>query len=92
VSPDIGVLPLAPKNPLPCRQQMRCLRTFHTGMQTLRDADGPVTRLELAPNWLMPPVVIATSPQGGVVAVAEQGERRLPHALPRHLCSFRTSG
>lgn len=47
-------------------------------MQTLRDADGPVTRLELAPNWLMPPVVIATSPQGGVVAVAEQGERRTP--------------
>jgi hypothetical protein len=75
VSSDIGVLPLAPTNPL----------------QTLRDADGPVTRLELAPNWLMPPLVIANSLQGGVVAVAEQGERRLPHALPRHLCSFRTS-
>ena len=65
MNPDVGALPLAPKNPLPRLQQMMCLRTFHTGAETLRDAGGAVTRLELAPTWLMPPVVIATSPQGG---------------------------
>lgn len=60
----LSALPLAPTNPLPYRQQLRALRTFHTGAETLRDAGGPVTRLTLAPRWLMPPVVIATSPQG----------------------------
>jgi hypothetical protein len=65
VSADISLLPLAPKNPLPYRQQLSCLRAFHIGMETLRDAGGSVTRLELAPKWLMPPIVIATSPQGG---------------------------
>jgi hypothetical protein len=64
-NPDVTALPLAPKNPLPYRQQLSCLRAFHTGVQTLRDAGGPVTRLALAPKWLMPPIVIATSPQGG---------------------------
>jgi cytochrome P450 len=57
-------LPPAPKNPLPYRQQANALRTFHTGLEILRDAGGPVTRLILAPKWLMPPVVVATSPRG----------------------------
>jgi len=65
VKTDISVLPLAPKNPLRYRERLRCLRVFHTGVETLRDAGGPVTRLQLAPTWLMPPIVIATSPQGG---------------------------
>jgi cytochrome P450 len=65
VESDVSVLPLTPKNPLPYRQQLSCLRTFHTGVETLRDAGGPVTRLQLAPTWLMPPIVIATSSQGG---------------------------
>jgi len=60
----LRTLPLAPRNPLPYRQQVRAIRTFHTGLETLRDAGGPVTRLKLAPKWLMPPVVVATSPQG----------------------------
>lgn len=44
---DVGVqtLPLAPKNPLPYRQQMQAARAYHTGLETLRDAGGPVTRL-----------------------------------------------
>ncbi|MDT5245173.1 MAG: hypothetical protein QOD36_2549, partial [Mycobacterium sp.] len=45
----LSELPLAPRNPLPYRQQMRSIRTFHTGLETLRDAGGPVTRLTLAP-------------------------------------------
>jgi cytochrome P450 len=57
-------LPLAPPNPLPYRQQVKAIRAFHTGLETLRDAGGPVTRLRLGPNWLMPQVVVATSPQG----------------------------
>jgi cytochrome P450 len=61
---DLRTLPLAPRNPLPYRQQVGAIRTFHTGLETLRDAGGPVTRLKLAPKWLMPPVVVATSPQG----------------------------
>lgn len=55
--------PPVPMNPLPYRQQVQSLRAFHTGLETLRDAGGPVTRLKLTPKWLMPPVVVATSPQ-----------------------------
>jgi cytochrome P450 len=31
-------------------------------MDQLRDAGGPVTRFRLGPAWLMPPIVVATSP------------------------------
>ena len=60
----LNELPLAPRNPLPYRQQVRALRTFHTGLEAMRDAGGPVTRLTLGPKWLMPPIVVATSPRG----------------------------
>ena len=62
---DVGALPPVPKNPLPYRQRLKALRVFHIGMETLRDAGGPVTRFSLGPRWLMPPIVVATSPQGG---------------------------
>ena len=62
---DLAALPLPPKNPLPRRAQLRAVRYIHTGSATLRDAGGPVTRLTLAPGWLMPPVVVVTSPRGG---------------------------
>jgi len=62
---DLRSLPLPPKCPLPLRQQVRAVRQAHTGCQVLRDAGGPVTRLSLAPQWLMPPVVVVTSPRGG---------------------------
>lgn len=60
----IAELPLAPVNPLPYRQRRDALRNFHTGTDILRDAGGPVTRFRLGPRWLMPPIVVATSPQG----------------------------
>lgn len=63
--PRCRSLPEVPANPLPYRRQVQALRQFHTGCETLRDAGGPVTRLTLGPRWLMPPVVIATSPQAG---------------------------
>jgi cytochrome P450 len=61
---DLSGLPLAPLNPLPYRQQVQALRAYHTGFERLRDAGGPVTRLKLAPTWLMPPLVAVASPQG----------------------------
>jgi cytochrome P450 len=62
--PGVGGLPLVPRNPLPIRQQLNALRVFHTGQETLRDAGGPVTRLSLGPKWLLPPIVLATTPKG----------------------------
>ena len=62
---DVVELPLAPKNPLPYRRQLAALREFHTGTEVLRDAGGRVTRFSLGPRWLMPEIVVATSPQGG---------------------------
>lgn len=60
----VAELPLAPINPLSYRQRRDALRNFHTGTDILRDAGGPVTRFTLGPRWLMPPVVVATSPRG----------------------------
>jgi len=62
--PDVTVLPLAPKNPLPYRERLKAVKEFHTGTDRLRDAGGPVTRVILGPKWLIPPIVLATSPQG----------------------------
>lgn len=61
---DYHDLPRAPKSPLSHREQARALRDLHTGSEMLRDAGGPVTRLTLAPRWVMKPVVVVTSPQG----------------------------
>jgi cytochrome P450 len=62
---DVHTLPLAPENPLPLREKLRALRTYHTGTEALRDAGGPVTRLVLGPKSLVPPIVVVTSPHGG---------------------------
>lgn len=61
---DIASLPLPPVNPLPYKERLAACRSFHTGTDVLRDAGGPVTRFKLAPKWLMPPLVVVTSPQG----------------------------
>ncbi|WP_071289526.1 cytochrome P450 [Mycolicibacterium llatzerense] len=61
---DLGALPLPPRNPLPRKERLAACRSFHVGTDTLRDAGGPVTRFTLAPRWLMPPLVVVTSPQG----------------------------
>lgn len=61
---DVASLPLPPLNPLPYKERLAACRSFHTGTDILRDAGGPVTRFRLAPRWLMPPLVVVTSPQG----------------------------
>lgn len=56
---------MVPLNPMSFRDQVKALRSFSTGFEVLRESGGPVTRLKLGPRWLMPEVVVATSPQGG---------------------------
>ena len=85
---DLRALPLAPMNPLPRTEQMKAVRAFHTGVETLRDAGGYVTRVVLAPKWLMPPVVIVTSPQGAHDVLGRTGahiEKTIIHEEVRHL-------
>src|SRR5262245_25608373 len=85
---DLGALPPAPLNPLPRTRQIRAVRRFHTGVETLRDAGGYVTRVVLAPKWLMPPVVIVTSPQGAHDVLGRTGadiDKTVVHEEVRHL-------
>ena len=67
---------------------MRAIRNYHTGLETLRDAGGPVTRLTLGPKWLMPPIVVVTSPQGARDILGRSGahidKTRIHHEM-RHL-------
>jgi leucine-zipper of insertion element IS481 len=43
---EVATLPLAPKNPLPYRHQLRAVRSLIDGFQELIDAGGPVTPRE----------------------------------------------
>lgn len=56
-------LPLAPRNPLPYRQLLKMVRTLDTGQLVIRAAGGPVTRVQIAPKWLFPPLVAVFSPE-----------------------------
>lgn len=62
-SDGIECLPLPPVNPMPYRQRLAAVREFSTGTERLRDAGGRVTSFKLGPRWLMPPMVLATSPE-----------------------------
>jgi len=62
---DCAAMPLPPKNPLPYFRQLKAARFLHTGCEQLRDAGGPVTLVKLGPKWLIPTLVIVTSPRGG---------------------------
>jgi cytochrome P450 len=85
---SVASLPPPPRNPLPRRRQIRAMREFHTGVEELRDAGGPVTRIDLGPDWLLPPMVIATSPQAGrdILGRTDAGvDKTVIHAEMRHL-------
>ncbi|GFG68804.1 cytochrome P450 [Mycolicibacter senuensis] len=83
---DVRALPLAPKNPLPYWQRLREVRQMHTGIEKLRDAGGPVTRVVLAPTWLTPPIVVVTSPQGAHDVLSSGDVDRAPtHDEVRYL-------
>ena len=67
---------------------MKAVRVFHTGQELLRDAGGPVTRIELGPKWFVPPVVLVTSPTGIYDVLGRKdalAERCDVHAEVRHL-------
>lgn len=55
---------MAPAFDAPFRHRLTALRNFHTGPGVVRDAVGPVARIEVGPRWLVQPFVIVTSPQG----------------------------
>ncbi len=60
---SIDSLSLAPRNPLPYRQLLKLVRTLDTGQLRIREAGGPVTRVQVAPRWLFPPLVAVFSPE-----------------------------
>lgn len=62
VGNGLDSLPLPPVNPMPFRHRVQAVKEFSTGTERLRDAGGPVTFFTLGPRWLMPPMVLATSP------------------------------
>ncbi|MCV7151476.1 cytochrome P450 [Mycolicibacterium pyrenivorans] len=61
---DVARLPLAPRNPLPLRELVKLVRRLDTGQEAIRDAGGPVTRIQLGPRKLVPPIVAVMSPAG----------------------------
>jgi cytochrome P450 len=84
----VAVTDAPPRNPLPLRRQLAAIRTFDSGPEILRDAGGPVTRLHLGPRWLVPPVVVATSPRAARVILSrspEEMERNRVHDEMRDL-------
>lgn len=60
---DVGALPLVPRNPLPIRQLVKLVRRLDTGQEVIRDAGGPVTRIQFGPKGLFPPIVAVMSPE-----------------------------
>ncbi len=83
----VGRLPPVPDNPLPYWRRVSAVRHFETGLPLLRAAGGPVSRIVLAPRWVMPPVVLVCSPQGARDLLsrsdssAERGETSVSHEL-----------
>ena len=80
-------LPPVPANPLAYWRQLRAIRHLETGLPLLRAAGGPMTRIVLAPPWVMPPIVLVCSPRGAQDLLsrtdsrAERGETSVSHEL-----------
>jgi cytochrome P450 len=63
-TPDVSAMPLAPKNPLPLRKLLKAVRNLDKGQELIRDAGGPITRVQFGPKWMFPPLVAVMSPNG----------------------------
>ena len=61
---DVRALPLVPRNPLPIWQLLKLVRRLDTGQEVIRDAGGPITRIQFAPKKIYPPIVAVMSPNG----------------------------
>lgn len=70
----IASLPLPPRCPLSYRQRLAALKQFPYGADLFRAAGGPVTRFRFAPSWLMPQIVVVTSPQSIRDVLTGRGE------------------
>ena len=62
--PAVDEIPVAPDVPMGYLERLRAVRTFHTGMEQVRDAGGRVSMVCLGPRWLVPTFAVVTSPQG----------------------------
>lgn len=62
--PAVAGLPPVPKNPLPYRQLVKLVRALDTGQEVIREAGGPITRVQIGPKWLFPPLVAVFSAEG----------------------------
>ena len=85
---EVHELPLAPKCQLSYWRRVAAIRNLHTGPEELRNVNGPVSQVSLGPRWLVPPVVVTTSPQGGHDAIGRTDastEKTRTHAEMRHL-------
>jgi len=88
VASDVSRLPRVPRNPLSLRRLLEAVRVFNTGGEVISAAGGPVTRIQFGPMWLMPPLVLVTSPEGIGDVLARNhalGERCIVHDEVRHL-------
>jgi cytochrome P450 len=59
----VRALPLVPKNPLPIRQLLKAVRHLDKGQELIRDGGGAISRLQVGPKWLFPPLVAVFSPE-----------------------------
>jgi cytochrome P450 len=87
-TPDVSALPLAPKNPLPLRRLLKAVRHLDKGQELIRDAGGPITRVQFGPKWVFPPLVAVMSPDGIRDVLGRNdavSERCIIHEEVRHM-------
>jgi len=94
MSSDVHALPLVPKNSLSYRQLLEVVRVFKHRRRSAQRGWCPVTRIALGPRWLVPPLVLVTSPNGIGDLLARNhalGERCIVHDEVRHLAGVTAS-
>lgn len=73
VSEQIEECPWAPDVPMGFVARLRAIRMFHSGLETIRDAGGPVCMVRLGPARLQAPFAVVTSPRGARDVLAGSG-------------------
>jgi len=79
---------LAPKNPLPIRELVKAVRNLDKGQVPIRDAGGSITRVQLGPRWVVPPLVVVMSPNAIRDVLGRNdafAERCIVHEEVRHM-------